>query len=413
MPIYSPFISRLVKWYCQRVKALKITVFAHETGISLLDENLKVVDRIGYSKDPVSEIRMFLNGQESDLSRMIADKIKSLKAEKILVQTQPIRNLFSKEYPNVEILSEAEISKIVSEKVRIILESKFAESEEQAYNMLQQFSLKQAEARIAEESTRLDLQAIQAVLALDELDKMINILGTRVKEWYEIHFPEILQFYDEPIEICRFVAEAGDRRSLDEEKLKHLNLSEKKKEAILYAAQNSRGGAFREEDIARIVLLASHVEETYNIKRKMSNFVENVMTQIAPNVTKICGPTIGARLIAKAGGLEKLARAPSSTIQILGAEKAIFRAIRTGAKPPKHGVIFQHTLIHESPKWQRGRIARALASKIAIAARVDYYRKKLDTSIEEDLMKRIREIRRLKERERREEKKPKPKRRKR
>jgi nucleolar protein 56 len=145
----------------------------------------------------------------------------------------------------------------------------------------------------------------------------------------------------------------------------------------------------------------------------MSNFVENVMTQIAPNVTKICGPTIGARLIAKAGGLEKLARAPSSTIQILGAEKAIFRAIRTGAKPPKHGVIFQHTLIHESPKWQRGRIARALASKIAIAARVDYYRKKLDTSIEEDLMKRIREIRRLKERERREEKKPKSKRRKR
>jgi nucleolar protein 56 len=95
---------------------------------------------------------------------------------------------------------------------------------------------------------------------------------------------------------------------------------------------------------------------------------------------------------------------PSSTIQILGAEKAIFRAIKTGARPPKHGVIFQHVLVHESPKWQRGRIARALASKIAIAARIDFFRKELDPSVEEDLMVRIKEIRSSKEKVRMEEK---------
>ncbi|MGQ9780769.1 MAG: NOP5/NOP56 family protein [Nitrososphaeria archaeon] len=386
------------------MKKLKITIFAHEAGISLLNEDLKAIDRIEYLKDPVSEFHRFLSGQEHNLTEKVISKIRPLKAEKIAVQTQALKNTLSKEFSDVEVLPEEELSKIVSEKMKIMLESRFAESEEKVYDILRQFSLRQAEARIAEESTRLDLQAMQAILALDELDKMINILGTRVKEWYEIHFPEILQFYDEPTEICKFVTEIGDRRNLDEEKLNPLKLSESRKQAILQAAQKSRGGIFREEDMARTVMLASFVGETYNIKKKMSSFIENVMAQIAPNVTKICGPTIGARLIAKAGGLEKLAMLPASTIQILGAEKAIFRAIRTGAKPPKHGVIFQHTLIHESPKWQRGRIARALASKIAIAARVDYYRKKLDVSIEEDLMRRIKEIRKSKERVHREEK---------
>jgi nucleolar protein 56 len=83
---------------------------------------------------------------------------------------------------------------------------------------------------------------------------------------------------------------------------------------------------------------------------------------------------VGARIISKAGSLARLATLPASTIQILGAEKALFRALKTGARPPKHGLLFQHPLIHSAPKWQRGKIARAVASKVAIAARIDYYR---------------------------------------
>ena len=380
-----------------------IIIFAHEAGVSLLNENLMVIDKISYFKNPAVEHKRFLEGEEYNLIKEALEKIKAFSNELVMVQTQQLRRALSEELPKVEVLQDDTTSKIISEKMRIILDSRFAENEQKAYEILREFSLRQSEAKIAQESTRLDLQAMQSVLALDELDKMINIVGTRVKEWYEIHFPEVLQFYEEPIELCKFVSEVGDKKNLDEEKVAKLKFSENKKRALLNAAQKSRGGTFREEDIERIVMLSNLVKETSEVKKRISNFIESVMKQIAPNVTTICGATIGARLIAKAGGLEKLAMLPSSTIQILGAEKAIFRAIKTGAKPPKHGIIFQHVLIHESPKWQRGRIARALASKIAIAARIDFYRKELDSSVEENLMVRIKEIRKSKEKVREDE----------
>jgi nucleolar protein 56 len=116
------------------------------------------------------------------------------------------------------------------------------------------------------------------------------------------------------------------------------------------------------------------------------------MKRIAPNVTDVAGATIGARLMAKAGGLDRLAVLPASTIQILGAEKALFRALRTGARPPKHGILFQHQEVHLAPKWQRGKIARTLANKIAIAARVDYYRGTVDTSLKAAFDKRLEQI---------------------
>jgi nucleolar protein 56 len=104
--------------------------------------------------------------------------------------------------------------------------------------------------------------------------------------------------------------------------------------------------------------------------------------------------TVGARIIAKAGSLARLATLPASTIQVLGAEKALFRALKTGARPPKHGLLFQHPLVHSAPKWQRGKIARAVASKVAIAARIDYYRHAgKDTTIQDRLNTRLNEIR--------------------
>jgi nucleolar protein 56 len=111
-------------------------------------------------------------------------------------------------------------------------------------------------------------------------------------------------------------------------------------------------------------------------------------------VKELLTATVGARIIAKAGSLVRLAMLPAGTIQVLGAEKALFRALKTGARPPKHGLLFQHPLIHSAPKWQRGKIARAVASKVAIAARIDYYRHEgKDATISDKLNTRITEIR--------------------
>jgi nucleolar protein 56 len=118
-----------------------------------------------------------------------------------------------------------------------------------------------------------------------------------------------------------------------------------------------------------------------------------LMDEVAPNVKAIVGSLLGARLIALTGGLANLARMPASTIQVLGAEKALFRSLKTGTRPPKHGIIFQHTLIHEAKRWQRGKMARAIAGKLAIAARTDAYSSKyLGDGLKASLDRRVTEI---------------------
>jgi nucleolar protein 56 len=116
------------------------------------------------------------------------------------------------------------------------------------------------------------------------------------------------------------------------------------------------------------------------------------MKNIAPNLAAILGTAVGARILAKAGSLKKLATMPASTIQVLGAEKALFRALKTGTQPPKHGILFQHAIVHAAPRWQRGKMARAIAAKAAIASRVDVYGQGINQSLLDKLNVRVAEI---------------------
>ncbi|MFW6149682.1 MAG: hypothetical protein ACOC6D_07480, partial [Atribacterota bacterium] len=120
--------------------------------------------------------------------------------------------------------------------------------------------------------------------------------------------------------------------------------------------------------------------------KRLEKQIDMDMQDIAPNTSKIVGSLIGARLISLAGGLQKLAFLPASTIQILGAEKALFRFKKEGGKPPKHGVIFQHKLVNRSPRAERGKISRLLATKIAIAVKADAFTKR---DISDDLIKNL------------------------
>ncbi|MEM1555202.1 MAG: C/D box methylation guide ribonucleoprotein complex aNOP56 subunit, partial [Desulfurococcaceae archaeon] len=160
--------------------------------------------------------------------------------------------------------------------------------------------------------------------------------------------------------------------------------------------KTSIGAELSDFDINNIKTLAGIIVQLYELKRTLENYVDAVMKEVAPNITILVGPKLGARLLSLAGGLEELAKCPASTIQVLGAEKALFRALRTGSKPPKHGVIFQWPYIHKSPKWQRGKIARALATKLSIAAKIDYFTGRIvGDKLLDDLKKRIEEIKTL------------------
>ena len=129
-------------------------------------------------------------------------------------------------------------------------------------------------------------------------------------------------------------------------------------------AAASMGADLDDEDLAQIQDMCKKILELYSVRQSLENYVESVMEEVAPNTKAIGGSLLGARLIAIAGGLMNLAKLPASTMQILGAEKALFRSLKTKARPPKHGIIFQHPLIHDAKRWQRGKIARALAGKL-------------------------------------------------
>jgi nucleolar protein 56 len=261
------------------------------------------------------------------------------------------------------------------------------------FEAIRQKSLAQAEAAIREASSRPDLHLVQAIQALDDTDKYLNITATRASEWYGLHFPELTQMVQDNVALCKIISEIGSREAFDAERLAGRGFTDKKVEAILEAKVRSKGGTISEGDLGRVRALAALAIQLSSLRDGLNGYVESQMKKVAPNVSEVAGATIGARLMAKAGGLDRLAILPASTIQILGAEKALFRSLRTGARPPKHGILFQHQAVHTAPKWQRGKIARTLANKIAIAARVDYYRGSEDASIKAGLDKRLESIR--------------------
>ena len=221
-----------------------------------------------------------------------------------------------------------------------------------------------------------DDYAAQAVAALDDLQETSNQLLERLREWYGLHYPELAKTVDDE-EFMGLVAEHGDRASMPTE------------------AAASVGGALGPEDRQALMAFAALARDVARERRRLEAHLEAQVRVLAPNVAHLIGPVLGARLIALAGGLEPLARLPASTVQLLGAERALFRHLREGTRPPKHGVIFQHAFIRRSPRWQRGSIARAIAGKITMAARADAYTHRfIADALKVDLEKAVAEAKR-------------------
>ena len=244
-----------------------------------------------------------------------------------------------------------------------------------AYNeFARRVTLELARAGIARAAAKRDLSAVQAVRAMDDLDKTLNLLAGRVREWYGLHFPEMDRIVERHDTYARLVAKLGNRRNFTSDAIASEGLPKEKAEELAKAASRSMGANIDDSDLAILQSFCGLMLDLYKFREKSEVYVDECLKDVAPNMTAIIGASLSARLMSIAGSLENLAKMPASTLQVLGAEKALFRSLKTGARPPKHGVIFQHTAIHQSPRWQRGKIARALSGKLSIAARVDAFR---------------------------------------
>lgn len=275
------------------------------------------------------------------------------------------------------------------------LESYLSREEAELFrSLVRDVSTEMARQAIAAEAGRRDLHIVHSVRALDDLEKTKNQFYVRVKEWYDVHFPELSNIVSDIDDFLELVSQPLLRDEIDQKALSKVLKSEDAAK-VVDAAHKSVGGTLSKKDAAALSSLAGPGLEVSRLAEKMSEYIRELMASEAPNLSAVAGPVLGSRLISLAGGLENLARLPASTVQVLGAEKALFRFLKTGRGAPKHGVIFQHPLVHSAPKWQRGKIARALATKISIAARIDFFSKEdRSTVLRESLEKRVEEIRR-------------------
>lgn len=364
---------------------------ATEAGLVLVDEGLKPLLARPYGAEPFNAYRLLLLGEPNTSLEEFLKEAATLGVSEFKAVEDGVRAAVEALGYKCTLVGEDVAARLKEKKLDLIVTSGLVDSSAEAEELVREAAIYLAEAKIREASAKPDLQVIQSIQALDEVDKAANIFNSRLREWYGLHFPELSDILSEPEQYIDFILTVGHRDRV-KDFVSELKLAEKKVKVILEASEKSKGAEIREEDLSRVRMLAKEVKDLHALRKSLQRHIEVTMSKIAPNLTAIAGATIAARLVAKAGGLEKLARLPASTIQVLGAEKALFRALRTGAPPPKHGIIFQHKLVHSAPSWQRGKVARSLAAKIALAARVDAYRGEREERLDTQLEKRIEEI---------------------
>ncbi len=208
-----------------------------------------------------------------------------------------------------------------------------------------------------------DALIIQAANAIDEVDKTINLLAKRLREWHYLYNPEISNKIEDHDKFISLIT-----RKSKIQLLKDLNIDEK----------DAMGAALKDKDASAILLLATQIDNCYKLKAHYENYLNQLEKEVCPNFMEVAGITIAAKLISHAGSLKRLVEMPASTIQVLGAEKALFRHMRNKRRnlPPKYGIIHEHQLIQKSKAKMHGKAARALADKLSIAIKIDYFKGK-------------------------------------
>ncbi len=320
--------------------------------------------------------------EDEIINRLIVIENKEIAPEEL-----DIINEVSEKYSEIIIESNKRLSDYDNDKIRIenpnqggeYLRSNYDEfglDDEDYCEIYRQLAI----YKIKKASASQDKHLIQAINSIDEIDETISKLIERIREWYALYFPEM--------EIVK-----------NNETYIKLISQNKTKESII----NAKPEAFPQniidieedidsEDLEIMNKYANSIYELQQTRKNIEEYVDHKMGSIAPNLRLLVGSSLGAKLISHAGGLKRLATYPSSTVQIMGAEKALFRHLKSGDRPPKYGLIYQHPQVRGAKWWNRGKIARMLAGRISLAVRRDVFTKTFDENVFEDFLEQAKRI---------------------
>ncbi len=377
---------------------MKMIIIQFPFGVVAFDEQNNLVEKVLFPKKPQAAARSLMKIEAGKISDEIASVICLLQNagcdtfafEKADIASEAQRKLNIK----AEVLKTSEADVLRAPAEQIAVKTGFVEDAKELNLWNRNVSMELAKLRIKGAAEKRDLIIASAIQTLDDLDRTVNLFMGRLREWYGIHFPELDRLVEKHETYARLVMNLSCRDNFSFEALEKESIPKERAEVTAKAAETSMGADMAEQDLAEIRALSRNLLQLYELRKNMENYVDKTMEEVAPNTRAIAGSLLGARLIAIAGSLQNLAMRPASTIQVLGAEKALFRSLKTGARPPKHGLIFQHALLHDAKRWQRGKIARVLAGKLAIAARADAFGGKyVGDALKADIDKRITEIR--------------------
>lgn len=225
------------------------------------------------------------------------------------------------------------------------------------------------EERVRGELAKPDIKLVVAVHTRDQIISVINLLYERMEEWADILNIDIndTSVKDRIKKMAKYLDKAKGGKINNE--------------------------SLNEEDIDIVYPIVKQMLSLLEYKNNLNEYIEELTNKCCPNVKALVGSDIAAQLVTLAGGVEKLALFPSGTVQLLGAEKALFRHLKSGAKPPKYGILYKHPIVMHAPKNKKGRVARIIATHISIAARADAFTKNnIGTKLKNDLDKKIAKI---------------------
>jgi nucleolar protein 56 len=356
-------------------------------GFICLDENCVVLDYELFPREKLVERIGKIDAgnlsieEESLLKRMV-DKYDSVVIETSLAHSKysNLKDSFKFKFETPHLAGDF----FRSNMEEILLSVGFLSEDSDFRSILQKVSTDLTNNKIRKASESEDMFLIQAINSIEELDETISKLIERLREWYAIHFPEMdgIKNHERYAEL---VSDLGDRENI----IKSGALNE---DSVSKLVSESVGATISEPDLQMVREFASSIKSLQTTKKSLNSYIDERMLEIAPNLRDLAGSSLGAKLIAHVGGVEKLSKMPSGTVQVLGAEKALFRHLKTGENPPKHGLIFQHPSVRSARWWLRGKIARALALKISLAVRKDVYSGDYDPEIAKAYEKRVEEI---------------------